>query len=48
MLHSRKLDKKINGLQERCLRGIYKINLSTFDELLEFDNYLSDLLEKRY
>ena len=48
MLHSRKLDKKINGLHERCLRVIYKSNLSTFDELLEFDNYLSDLLEKRY
>ena len=39
MLHSRRLDKKIKRLHERCLRIIYKNNLSTFHELLEFDNY---------
>ena len=35
MLHSRKLNHRINNLHERALRIVYKDDSSTFDELLE-------------
>ena len=37
MLHSRKLNNKINKLQERALRIIYNDNISCFDHLLKKD-----------
>ena len=41
MLHSRRLNKKINRLHERCLRVVYNNNQNTFEELLELDNSVS-------
>ena len=41
MFHSRKLNSKINKLQERCLRIVYNNNTSTYEELLETDNSVS-------
>ena len=41
MLHSRKLNKKINRLHERCLRIIYNDSSSTFERLLTKDNFVS-------
>ena len=41
MLHSRKLNNKINELHERCLRIVYSDNTSSFEELLETDNSVS-------
>ena len=41
MFHSRKLNKKINKLYERCLRIVYNNNTSTYEELLETDNSVS-------
>ena len=41
MFHSRKLNNKINKLNERCLRIVYNDNTSSFDELLETDNSVS-------
>ena len=38
MFHSRQLNNKINKLQERALRIVYKDTYSTFDELLRKDN----------
>ena len=37
MFHSRQLNKKINKIQERALRIIYKDTESTYSELLEKD-----------
>ena len=41
MMHSRKLNSKINRLHERCLRVTYNDGLSLFEELLETDNSVS-------
>ena len=41
MLHSRRLNDKINRLRERCLRVVYNNNQNTFEELLELDNSVS-------
>ena len=41
MLHSRKLNNKINKLHERCLRIVYNNNTSTYEELLETNNSVS-------
>ena len=41
MFHSRRLNNKINSTQERVLRITYKDNTSTFQELLNKDNYIS-------
>ena len=41
LLHSRKLNNKINRLHERCLKIVYNDNLSPFEELLGKDNYVS-------
>ena len=41
MLHSRRLNNKINRLHERCLRVVYNNNQNTFEELLELDNSVS-------
>ena len=38
MFHSRKLNNKINKLQERALRIVYKDTHSSFEELLRRDN----------
>ena len=38
MLHSRKLNNRINRIHERALRLVYKDNVSSFDELLKMDN----------
>ena len=38
MFHSRKLNNKINFLQERCLRLIYNDKSSTFENLLKRNN----------
>ena len=38
MIHSRKLNNKINRLHERCLRVTYNDVLASFEELLERDN----------
>ena len=37
MLHSRKLNNRINRLHERALRLVYEDNISSFDELLDRD-----------
>ena len=42
MFHSRKLNNKINKLHERCLRVVYSDNVSSFEELLETDNSVSE------
>ena len=34
MFHSRRLNRKINSLHERCLRVVYDDSISTFQELL--------------
>ena len=41
MLHSRKLNNKINKLHERCLRILHSDSTSSFEELLEADNSFS-------
>ena len=41
MMHSRKLNNKINRLHERCLRVTYNDVLSSFGELLERDYSVS-------
>ena len=41
MIHSRKLNNKINRLHERCLRVTYNDGLSSFEALLERDNSVS-------
>ena len=41
MLRSRKLNKNINRLHERCLRIIYNDSSSTFERLLTKDNFVS-------
>ena len=41
MMHSRKLNNKINRLHQRCLRVTYNDVLSSFEELLERDNSVS-------
>ena len=41
MFHNRKLNNKINKLHELCLRIVYSDNASSFEELLETDNYVS-------
>jgi len=41
MCHSRKNNRKINRLHERCLRTIYNDKQSTFNELLEKDGSVS-------
>ena len=41
MFHSRKLNNKINKLHERCLQIVYNNNTSTYEELLETDNFVS-------
>ena len=38
MFHCRKLNNKINGLYERCLRLIYSGRISSHEELLDKDN----------
>ena len=35
MFHTRKLEKRINHLHERCLRLVYQDNTSSFEELLQ-------------
>ena len=37
MFHSRKLNSRINKLQERALRIVYRDNISSYSELLEKD-----------
>ena len=41
MLHSRKLNNRINRLHERALRLVYKNTQLTFEELLKKDNLFS-------
>ena len=41
MFHSRKLNNKINRLNERCLRLIYSDRISSYEELLDEDNSVS-------
>ena len=41
MVHSRNLNNKINRLHERCLRVIYNVKTSSFEQLLENDNSVS-------
>ena len=41
MLHSRRLNNKINRLHERCLRVVHNNNQSTLQELLDLDNSVS-------
>ena len=41
MLHSRRLNNKINRLHERCLRVVYNNNQSSFEELLDLDDSVS-------
>ena len=38
MFHSRQLNNRINKIQERALRLVYKDNKLTFDDLLKLDN----------
>ena len=38
MLHSRKLNERINKIHERSLRVVYQDYLTPFDELLTIDN----------
>ena len=42
MFHSRKVNNKINKLHERYLRIVHNNNTSTYEELLETDNSISD------
>ena len=41
MFHSRHLNNKINSIHERALRIIYQEHLSTFQEILNKDNFVS-------
>ena len=41
MFRSRQLNNRINKIQERVLRLVYKNNKLTFDELLKLDNSIS-------
>ena len=41
MFHSRKLNNQINKLRKRCLWIVYSDNISSFEELLETDNFVS-------
>ena len=41
MIHSRRLNNKINSIHERALRITYQENTSTFQELLNKDNSVS-------
>ena len=41
MFHSRRLNNKINSIHERALRITYQDNTSTFQELLNKDNFVS-------
>ena len=41
MFHDRKIENKINKIQERALRIAYRDNTSQFKELLEKDNSVS-------
>ena len=41
MFHSRSLNNRINRIQERALRIVYNDNLSTFNELLLRDGYVT-------
>ena len=41
VLHSRKLNNRINYMHERALRLVYKDDLSSFNELLGIDNSVS-------
>ena len=38
MFHSRKLNNRINKIQERALRLVYRDSKLTFDDLLKLDN----------
>ena len=38
MFHSRQLNNRINNINERALRLVYKDNKLTFNDLLELDN----------
>ena len=38
MFHSRQLNNRINKIQERALRLVYKDNKLTFNDLLKLDN----------
>ena len=38
MFHTRELNRKINHIQERALRIVYRDNSSSFTELLKKDN----------
>ena len=38
MFHNRQLNNRINKIQERALRLVYKDNKLTFDDLLKLDN----------
>ena len=40
MFHSRRLNNKINSIHERALRITYQDNTSTFQELLNKDNFV--------
>ena len=41
MFHCRKLNNKINRLDEKCLPIVYNDNTSSHEELLEIDNSVS-------
>ena len=41
MVHCRRLNNKINSINERALRIPYQDNTSTFQELLNKDNFVS-------
>ena len=41
MFHSRRLNNKINSIYERALTTTYQDHISTFQELLSKDNFLS-------
>ena len=41
MLHSRRLNNKINSIRERALRITYQDHMSTYQELLNKDNSVS-------
>ena len=43
MFHSRSLGQRINRLRERCLRIVYSDHISTFEDLLVLDGYLTIL-----
>ena len=38
MFHSRQMNNRVNKIQERALRLVYKDNKLTFDDLLKLDN----------